>query len=88
MVDATEHDRPLLDVTSADRRRPGRVDYHDPYLIAFLRDQALIIDPADAAVPSVLPVDPGEDAAHGAVIGAIIGASMWVVVIFLARCFL
>jgi hypothetical protein len=41
----------------------------------------LNVDPdrveVDAAIPSVLPVDPDEDAAHGTVIGAIIGASMW-----------
>ena len=86
MADAAERDRPPLDVTLADRRRPGRVDYQDARLIALLRDQSLIVDPAraeaDAAFPSVLPVDPGEDAAHGTVIGAIIGASMWAGVIF------
>jgi hypothetical protein len=77
--------RTPLEVTLTDRRRPGRVDHDDPHLIALLRDQLLIIDPATAmavAIPEALPGDPGEDPAHGVVIGGTIGAAMWAAVIF------
>jgi hypothetical protein len=85
VADAPQYDRPPLDVRLADRPRPGRV-YYQATLIALLRDQSLLIDPAtaeaDEVFPIVLPVDPGEDTAHGIAIGTIIGASMWAGVIF------
>jgi hypothetical protein len=88
VADATQHDRPPLDVTIADRRRPGRVDYQAT-LIALLRDQSLMVDLAtaetDATSPSVLPADPSGDAAHGIANGTIIGASMWAGAIFAIR---
>jgi hypothetical protein len=80
-------DHPTLDVTMADRRRPGRTDYQNSHLIAVLRDQPTISNPATAevdAVPTVLSVD-DLALARGILIGLPIATAMWAAAIFIIR---
>jgi hypothetical protein len=82
MTDATEDDRPPLDATLTDRRRPGRVDYQDAQLLALLRDQPTKPNPASAeagAVPKVRWTD-DLSPARGILIAIPIGAAMWAVI--------
>jgi hypothetical protein len=82
VTDATEDDRPPLDATLTDRRRPGRVDYQDAQLIALLRDQATTADPTTTEVDAVLKVRWADDLspARGVLIGVPIGAAIWAVI--------
>ena len=50
VADILEDDRPPLAVTPVDRRRAGRVDYQDAQLLALLREQPTITNPATAEV--------------------------------------
>lgn len=83
MADVFEDDRTPIEVTLTDRRRPGRVDYHDAHLISMLRGQSLIIGPAEAAEANrnAQPVDDLAPA-RAVVVGVSIGAAMWAAIIF------
>jgi hypothetical protein len=83
VADTFEDDRPTLDVTFTDRRRPGRRDYQDPHLIALLRGQPTITDPATAEVDAITKVLPADDLApaRGILIELPIAAAMWAVAI-------
>ena len=90
MIDTPENDHPPLDLTRVDRRRPGRVDYRDPHLIALLRGQSLPIDeaPAEAdAISKPLSVDDLAPA-RGILTASITGAAVWAGIIFALRYFL
>ena len=78
VADASEDDRPPLDVTLADRRRPGRKDYQNADLIALLRGQTLITDPekAEAAARKTQSADDLAPA-RAVVIAVPIGAAIW-----------
>ena len=81
MANTLEDGRPPLDVTAMDRRRPGRVDYQDAQLLALLRDQPTITNPATAEVdayPEVVANDLSP--ARGILLGLPIGAAMWAVI--------
>lgn len=80
VADTLEDDRPPLDVTPMDRRRPGRVDYQDAQLLALLRYQPTITNPATAvdAGPEVVANDLSP--ALGILIGLPIGTAMWAVI--------
>jgi hypothetical protein len=81
VVDTLEDDRPPLAAMLADRRRSGRRDYESAHLIALLRDQPAITNPATAEVetfPKVLSVD-DLSSARGILIGLPIAAAMWAV---------
>lgn len=81
VADTLEDDRPPLDVTATDRRRPGRVDYQDAQLIALLRDQPTITNPATAEVDADSEVVANDlSPARGILIGLPIGAAMWAVI--------
>jgi hypothetical protein len=87
VADATEDDRPPHDTTLTDRRRPGRVDYQDPQLVALLRGEPTDTKPATAEVEvdaaakarSVDDLSP----AHGILIGLFVG-SVWGAAIIMA----
>ncbi len=81
MTNTIEDDHPPLDLTLADRRRPGRRDSPNPNLIALLRGQSHIIDPAN--VEAARTAESGDDlaAARGVVFGVSIGTAMWAVII-------
>jgi hypothetical protein len=83
VADTLEDDRPTLDVTLADRRRPGRTEYHSDHLIALLRDQPTTtnLTMAEDAAPEVLSVDDLAPA-RGMLIGLPTAAAMWAVSIF------
>ncbi len=77
VADAIEDDRPPLDATLTDRRRPGRRDYQNAHLIALLRGQSPITDPAKAeALRKAQSVDDLAPA-RAVVIGVPIGAAIW-----------
>jgi hypothetical protein len=59
VADTLEDDRPPLAAMLADRRRSGRKDYENAHLIALLRDQPAITNPATEVytVPKMLSVD-------------------------------
>lgn len=65
-----------------DRRRPGRVDYNNPDLVALLRDAshpAATQDPADSSI-----VFPSEDAlgpARGIALGVVVSGLAWAVIV-------
>jgi hypothetical protein len=85
VADATEDDRPPLDATLTDRRRPGRADYENAHLIALLRDQPTIADPTTAEVDAILKVRRWDDdlsSARGILIGVPIGAAIWAAIVF------
>jgi hypothetical protein len=91
VADATEEDRPPLDVAPTDRRGSGRADYQDAHLIALLRGQPFIVDPAtpeEDVTPEVQPMGTRLRAARGMVIGLFMGAAMWAAIIFALKCFL
>jgi hypothetical protein len=89
MAEATEDDRPPLDATPTDRRRPGRVDYQDAQLLALLRDHPTIANPATAELDAVPKVRWTDDLspARGILIAIPIGAAMWAVIVFAIWCF-
>jgi hypothetical protein len=65
------------ELTLADRRRQGRMDYQNTHLIALLRGRSLDIDPAEAeANPKALSVDDLAPA-RGITLGVSIGTAMW-----------
>jgi hypothetical protein len=65
------------ELTLANRRRQGRMDYQNTHLIALLRGQSLDIDPAEAeANPKALSVDDLAPA-RGITLGVSIGTAMW-----------
>jgi hypothetical protein len=78
VADAIEDDRPPLDVTLTDRRRPGRRGYQNPHLIALLRRGQSLVEgkgkPEAQAVDDLAP-------ARAVVIGVSIGAAMWAAII-------
>jgi len=81
VADTHEDDRPPLDVTPMHRRRPGRVDYQDAQLLALLRDQPTITNPATAEVDADREVVANDlSPALGILIGLPIGAAMWAVI--------
>ena len=81
VADASEDDRPPLDVTLTDRRRPGRRDYQNPHMIALLRGQPLIIEPKKAETgPEARSVDDLAPA-RAVVVGVSIGAAIWAAII-------
>ena len=82
MTNTIEDDHPPLDLTLADRRRPGRRDSPNPNLIALLRGQSHVIDPAK--VEAAPKAESGDDlaAARAVVVGVSIGTAMWAVIIF------
>jgi hypothetical protein len=84
VVDATEDDRPPLDETLTNRRRPGRADYENAHLIALLRDQPIIADPTTAEVDAVPKARWSADLspARGILIGLPIGAAIWALIVF------
>ena len=74
--------------TLRDRRRPGRVDYENPHLIALLRSHPAI-DPTDAQPDTVPTVPPGDmdngdalDAAPITLLGTLIVAAISAAIIF------
>jgi hypothetical protein len=77
VTDAIEDDRPPLDVTLADRRRTGRKDYQNAHLIALLRGQSIITDPAKAEAARKAQSVDDLAPARAVVIGVPIGAAMW-----------
>ena len=76
MAEATVDDRPPLDATLSDRRRPWRVDYQDAQLTALLRGEPTNTNPA---IPNLPPAD-DLSPARGILIGLPIGGAMWMVV--------
>ena len=65
-----------------DRRRPGRMDYSNPDLVALLRDASNPADTQDPADSSI--VFPSEDAlgpARGIALGVIISGLAWAVIV-------
>jgi hypothetical protein len=83
VADTLEDNRPPLAAMLADRRRSGRRDYENAHLIALLRDQPAITNPAtaeDDAVPKMLSVD-NLSSARGILIALPIAAAMWAVAI-------
>jgi hypothetical protein len=82
VADTLEGDRPTLDMTVADRRRPGRVDYQDAQLIALLRDQPTNANAA--AVPRMLSADE-LSLARGILIGLPVGSAMWAAIVLAIR---
>jgi hypothetical protein len=88
MAEGTEDDRPPLDATLTDRRRPGRVDYQDAQLLALLRDQPTKTNPASAEVGAVPTVRWTDDLspARGILIAVPIGAAIWAAVVLAIWC--
>jgi hypothetical protein len=81
VADILEDDRPPLAVTPVDRRRAGRVDYQDAQLLALLREQPTITNPATAEVDADREVVANDlSPALGILIGLPIGAAMWAVI--------
>ena len=87
VANTIEDDRPPLDVTLTDRRRPGRRDYQNADLIALLRGQSLIADPAKAETGRKAQQVDDLAPARAVVVGVSIGAAMWAVIIFAIRSF-
>ena len=85
MADTLEDDRPPLDVTLVDRRRPGRMrSQNNAHLIALLRGQPTITAPATTELDDALPKVASADdlaPARGILIGLAISAAMWAMVI-------
>jgi hypothetical protein len=90
VADAFEDDRPPLDVTLTDRRRPGRRDYQNAHLIALLRGQSVTIDRAHAESDAAQNAQLVDDLApaRGVVVGVSIGAAMWAAIICAIRYFM
>ena len=80
VADPTEDDRATPDATSEDRRRPGRVDYHNSHMIPLLRGEPPNSDTATAEADAAPKVWWTDDlaTARGIVIGVAIGTAVWV----------
>ena len=81
VADAIEDDRPPLEATLADRRRPRRGDYRNDHLIALLRGESLITDPAKAEVARKAGSVDDLAPARAVVIGVPLGAAVWAAII-------
>ena len=81
VADAIEDDRPPLDATLTDRRRPGRRDYQNDHLIALLRGQSLIIDPEKLETARKAESVDDLAPARAVVIGVPIGVAVWAAMI-------
>ena len=89
MVDSHERDQEApANGTLPDRRRPGRVVYHNPHLIALLRRRwqaSEELPPSDLDVKSRQSTghDETDDlaAAQGIVTSVLIGAVLWLAII-------
>jgi hypothetical protein len=79
VANAIEDDRPPLDVTLTDRRRPGQRDYQNAHLIALLRGQARIISEGEGRSEAQSADDVAP--ARAVVIGVSIGGAMWATII-------
>jgi hypothetical protein len=68
--------------TRTDRRRPGRVDYDNPYLVDLLRHvgtDTQASGAADEPEPAEANVD-GLAPARGLLLGSLIGAAAWIAI--------
>lgn len=86
-------DDPVLNATTADRRRPGRREDTSPHLIPLLRggteDAQPEVEPDMDLAPEALVVDaPGEEywelaPAYGITVGVVLGALFWASILWL-----